>query len=371
MISTASNLRPLLRPELRRVGSARRPAPARARQARRLGLRDGRGRARRRPDRRARLLADPEPRRPSASAACSAAAGSSGTAACSAASSPCCCGRAGAASSRSALVDMAGPGLALGYAIGRIGCQVSGDGDYGRAWDGPWAMGYPHGTVPTAPGVTVHPTPIYETLVMGLRGLRALAAARPRAARRALRALPRRSRALERFLIEFIRRNDDVALGLTAAQLESLSLFVDRRRLARGRRRRHAHAPHRPHSPSTRSSAYRTATRLTAPHAPRAPFHRRTHLPPPSRNTHKTAPQHRARDIDLARSRRVGAGHLLAASRSATHESRAHDHAAIATRRIGATAPTHRASTLRRTPQRLRFVAHIAARSAPTRSTGT
>ena len=30
----------------------------------------------------------------------------------------------------------------------------------------------------------------------------------------------------ERFLIEFIRRNDDVALGLTAAQLESLSLFV-------------------------------------------------------------------------------------------------------------------------------------------------
>ena len=82
-----------------------------------------------------------------------------------------------------ALFDMAGPGLALGYAIGRIGCQVSGDGDYGKAWDGPWAMGYPHGTVPTAPGVTVHPTPIYETLVMGLRGLRALAAARPRAPR--------------------------------------------------------------------------------------------------------------------------------------------------------------------------------------------
>ena len=31
---------------------------------------------------------------------------------------------------------------------------------------------------------------------------------------------------LERFLVEFIRRNDDVALGLTAAQLESLALFV-------------------------------------------------------------------------------------------------------------------------------------------------
>src|SRR5439155_199676 len=67
-----------------------------------------------------------------------------------------------------ALLDLAGPGLALGYAIGRIGCQVSGDGDYGKAWNGPWAMGYPDGTVPTAPGETVHPTPIYETLTLGL-----------------------------------------------------------------------------------------------------------------------------------------------------------------------------------------------------------
>ena len=31
---------------------------------------------------------------------------------------------------------------------------------------------------------------------------------------------------LERFLVEFIRRNDEAALGLTAAQLESLALFV-------------------------------------------------------------------------------------------------------------------------------------------------
>ncbi|TMK61355.1 MAG: prolipoprotein diacylglyceryl transferase [Actinobacteria bacterium] len=29
------------------------------------------------------------------------------------------------------LLDYTAPGLALGYAIGRIGCQVSGDGDYG------------------------------------------------------------------------------------------------------------------------------------------------------------------------------------------------------------------------------------------------
>ena len=65
-----------------------------------------------------------------------------------------------------ALLDLAAPALALGYAIGRCGCQLSGDGDYGKAWDGPWAMSYPDGTVPT--DETVHPTPVYETLAMGL-----------------------------------------------------------------------------------------------------------------------------------------------------------------------------------------------------------
>src|SRR5437763_14544521 len=67
-----------------------------------------------------------------------------------------------------ALLDLASVPLAMGYAIGRIGCQVSGDGDYGKVSNLPWAMGYPHGTVPTAPGVKVQPTPIYETLAMGL-----------------------------------------------------------------------------------------------------------------------------------------------------------------------------------------------------------
>jgi phosphatidylglycerol:prolipoprotein diacylglycerol transferase len=124
-----------------------------------------------------------------------------------------------------ALVDMAGPGLALGYAIGRIGCQVSGDGDYGKAWNGPWAMGYPNGTVPTAPGETVHPTPIYETLTMGLVAY-FLWRLRDRVRPGILFALYLVIAGVERFLIEFIRRNDDVALGLTAAQLWSLGQFV-------------------------------------------------------------------------------------------------------------------------------------------------
>jgi phosphatidylglycerol---prolipoprotein diacylglyceryl transferase len=60
------------------------------------------------------------------------------------------------------------PATAMGYAIGRIGCQLSGDGDYGKVSTLPWAMGYPNGTVPTPPGVRVQPTPIYEIIAMSL-----------------------------------------------------------------------------------------------------------------------------------------------------------------------------------------------------------
>ena len=62
------------------------------------------------------------------------------------------------------LPDIVAPSLALAYAIGRIGCQLAGDGDYGKDWDGPWAMAYPNGTVPI--DTPVHPTPIYEVIVM-------------------------------------------------------------------------------------------------------------------------------------------------------------------------------------------------------------
>ena len=41
------------------------------------------------------------------------------------------------------LYDAVAPSLAAAYAIGRIGCQLAGDGDYGSDWDGPWAMAYP------------------------------------------------------------------------------------------------------------------------------------------------------------------------------------------------------------------------------------
>jgi phosphatidylglycerol:prolipoprotein diacylglycerol transferase len=122
-----------------------------------------------------------------------------------------------------ALLDLAAPALAIGYAIGRIGCQLSGDGDYGKPWNGPWAMAYPDGTVPT--DRTVHPTPIYETLAMGLCAW-LLWQLRDRVRAGVLFALYLLYAGAERFLVEFIRRNTDTALGLTTAQLESLGMMV-------------------------------------------------------------------------------------------------------------------------------------------------
>ncbi len=80
-------------------------------------------------------------------------------------------------------MDMCGPALAIGQAIGRIGCQLSGDGDWGLPSTVPWAMSYPKAIVGWNsdtvlkldehyrlvsgyfPGVRVHPAPIYETIL--------------------------------------------------------------------------------------------------------------------------------------------------------------------------------------------------------------
>src|SRR5579864_9086605 len=61
------------------------------------------------------------------------------------------------------MLDAASPAAALGYGIGRIGCLISGDGDYGKPTTLPWGMSFPNGLVPTTQ--RVHPTPIYELIV--------------------------------------------------------------------------------------------------------------------------------------------------------------------------------------------------------------
>jgi phosphatidylglycerol:prolipoprotein diacylglycerol transferase len=84
-------------------------------------------------------------------------------------------------------------------------------------------MAYPNGTVPI--DTPVHPTPIYETLVMGLFAI-LLWRWRDRWQPGTLTAIYLIGAGLERFLVEFIRRNADVALGLTQAQLVSLAMML-------------------------------------------------------------------------------------------------------------------------------------------------
>jgi phosphatidylglycerol:prolipoprotein diacylglycerol transferase len=120
-------------------------------------------------------------------------------------------------------LDLASVPLAIGYAVGRIGCQISGDGDYGIPWDGPWAMAYPDGAVPT--DVPVHPTPIYETLAMGLAAYaiwRMRHVVRPGVMFGAYLVLA----GAERLLVEFVRRNDEILAGLTMAQLWSVAMMA-------------------------------------------------------------------------------------------------------------------------------------------------
>jgi phosphatidylglycerol:prolipoprotein diacylglycerol transferase len=128
-----------------------------------------------------------------------------------------------------ALFDLACVPLAMGYSIGRIGCQVSGDGDYGIRSTLPTSMSYSHGTVPTidASGhvFTVLPTPIYETVMMGLVALW-LWRMRDRFRPGLLFAFYLVLSGTERLLIEFIRRNHKILLGLTGPQLESIVLMA-------------------------------------------------------------------------------------------------------------------------------------------------
>ncbi len=57
------------------------------------------------------------------------------------------------------------PALAVGHAIGRLGCFMVGD-DYGRPSDVPWAVAFPEGRPPTT--VPVHPTQLYESLALAV-----------------------------------------------------------------------------------------------------------------------------------------------------------------------------------------------------------
>lgn len=124
--------------------------------------------------------------------------------------------------------ECAALGLALGQAIGRIGCHLAGDGDWGVVTDLPWGVAYEFAIIgwPHEPGVMVHPTPLYETIAyLGVFAL-CLTLARRDPPLGTVFGTYLVGTSVSRFLVEFIRINPVVALGLTQAQWIAIGLFV-------------------------------------------------------------------------------------------------------------------------------------------------
>lgn len=121
------------------------------------------------------------------------------------------------------IVAASTPALAVGHAIGRIGCFLVGD-DYGRPTTLPWGVAFPEGLPPTT--VPVHPTQLYEAILLAV-----LAVLLMRWRRKGIESNVVLGRYLilagaVRFGIEFIRVNERVVFGLTVAHIASLVMIT-------------------------------------------------------------------------------------------------------------------------------------------------
>lgn len=116
----------------------------------------------------------------------------------------------------------AAPALAIGHAVGRIGCFMVGD-DYGRPTDLPWGVAFPRGLPPTT--VPVHPTQLYEAAGLALIAWLLIGWRRSGVTDAIVFGRYLVLAGALRFLIEFIRVNAHVAGPLTLAQLFSLAIM--------------------------------------------------------------------------------------------------------------------------------------------------
>jgi phosphatidylglycerol:prolipoprotein diacylglycerol transferase len=148
------------------------------------------------------------------------------------------------------LADMAAPALALGHAVGRIGCQLSGDGDWGTVSKLPWAMAYHHAIVGwngatvmvlrdnhlapapgctysgCAPWVRVHPAPVYETILYTGVFLFLWSIRKKAHIDGQIFYLYLILAGGCRFLVEFVRVNPRVLWGLSEAQLIAILMMA-------------------------------------------------------------------------------------------------------------------------------------------------
>jgi len=140
--------------------------------------------------------------------------------------------------------DAVAPALMLGYGIARIGCHLAGDGDYGFPTTLPWGTDYAKGTYPPSyafrdfpeitknfPGSIVpdhtpcHPTPVYEFLICTAMFFLLWKMRKTTSPYGKLFMIYLVLAGLERFMIEFLRLNPRILVGLSEAQLISLLLI--------------------------------------------------------------------------------------------------------------------------------------------------
>lgn len=120
------------------------------------------------------------------------------------------------------VMDLTAPLLILGYAFGRMGCFLSGDGDYGPPTDLPWGMAFPNGVVPTLE--RVHPTPLYEIILLLIAFTFLWRVRKHNMPIGWIFSMYLILAGTERFVTEFWRLTPVVAFGMTVAQLISVAM---------------------------------------------------------------------------------------------------------------------------------------------------
>jgi phosphatidylglycerol:prolipoprotein diacylglycerol transferase len=115
------------------------------------------------------------------------------------------------------------PALAVGHAIGRIGCFLVGD-DYGRPSDLPWAVAFPQGLPPT--DAPVHPTQLYEMAALLVMAAFLLRWRRSGVADAVVLGRYLIAAGAVRFAIEFLRVNVRVLGPFSLAHLVAATLAL-------------------------------------------------------------------------------------------------------------------------------------------------